>query len=295
MTVLKVLSDFVGFCRLKTDKKAPYTHAMNNNYRYIPREYLALKINYCYKQLEQLPVVKIYHHSVGGETKTKVVYDKHKYEPDSKRGKYFLDCYYKRKAINNQLKVYENIWNCYFTGTPPKEFQPYKACKSIWINNNDKVVLDKAFFDSLKNDDNTDYPKYRNYFFNGIYYRSAAERDIAIFYTEMGIPFKYEPSITLFGLSKPIHTDFVIYIEELDTCIFHEHLGIKESAEYLRDSRIKYSNYISAGLVPDIDILFTHDKDDKPFDIRFLAAKLNSAVYGTMICNENYNCNPNPA
>ena len=60
--------------------------------------------------------------------------------------------------------------------------------------------MNKEFFDSLKNDANSKYPKPTNNPFNGIYYRSAAEREIAIFYTEMGIPYKYEPEIMMKGL-----------------------------------------------------------------------------------------------
>lgn len=95
--------------------------------------------------------------------------------------------------------------------------------------------MNRDFFDSLKNDDNKKYPKKPFNYFNGIYYRSSAEREIAVLYTELGIPFKYEPTIKL------------------------------------------------AGMVPDLDILFTYDTDEMPFDIRYLLSKLNSAVYGTSI------------
>ena len=77
-----------------------------------------------------------------------------------------------------------------------------------------------------------------------------------------------------------------LYIKELDSCKFHEHLGMKEYADYLRDTKIKYTNYLGAGLIPDMDIIFTQDKDEAPFDIRYLAAKLNSAVYGSIICRD---------
>ena len=57
---------------------------------------------------------------------------------------------------------------------------------------------------------------------------------------------------------------------------------MKESSDYLRDSKVKYNNYLNAGLIPDYDVIFTHDSEDVPFDIRVLAAKLNSAIYGTI-------------
>lgn len=162
---------------------------------------------------------------------------------------------------------------------------PRKVTRTLAVDYDKHVVMNKAFFDSLINDSNTKHPKQFGYFFNGINYRSASERDIAILYTELGIPFKYEPSISLAGLSNPINTDFVLYIRELDTCKFHEHFGMKESSDYLRMTKVKYGNYTNAGLVPDLDILFTHDTEEMPFDIRYLLTKLNSSIYGSLICS----------
>ncbi len=83
----------------------------------------------------------------------------------------------------------------------------------------------------------------------------------------------------LAGLNKPINPDFIIYIEELDTCFIHEHFGMKDSSDYLTTTKTKYGNYTNAGLIPDLDILFTHDTGEMPFDIRCLSAKLNAAIY----------------
>ena len=258
---------------------------MNLTDKYIPREYLALRINYCKKQLNELPFVKLYVHTVKGIPKQQVVVDNHKYMIESPSGQKYYKIKLIRDSIESNLKIYEEIWKRNFVGTPPQDFKPEKIIRTLYTGDNNKVVMNKDFFDSLKNDANTKYPKFKNNLFNGIYYRSSAERDIAIFYTEMGIPFKYEPEIKISGLSKTINPDFVIYIKELDNCKFHEHLGMKDSVDYLRDTKVKYNNYISAGLIPDQDIIYTHDTDEVPFDIRYLNAKLNNAVYGTMICH----------
>ena len=45
------------------------------------------------------------------------------------------------------------------------------------ISPDQQAVLDKSYFDSLKNDDNTKYQKYKSNLFNGIYYRSAPTRN----------------------------------------------------------------------------------------------------------------------
>lgn len=254
---------------------------------YIPQEHLALKINYCRQQLKMLPVIKLHNQNKNGEIKTRVIVDSHRYDLTSEKGKQYAEIFRKRNQLELSLQFYESMWKRKFIDDVPEELYPRKANRFFYTEYNLKITMDKAFFDSLKNDANSYYAKNGNYPFNGIYYRSAAERDIAIFYTNMGIPFKYEPEVMLKGMNRPVYPDFVIYIEELDTCIFHEHFGIKESSTYLKDTRIKYENYAVAGLVPELDILFTHDTNNMPFDIRYLSAKLNTAVYGIMISNRN--------
>lgn len=278
----RVLSVFVGCFR----GNIFHNQGMNITDKYIPREYLSLKINYCRQRLEQLPKVSLVEHKIRGDSKKIIKIDEHKYFVNSQFGKEYYDIFREREKLEKQLLIYEAIWDNNFNGSPLSECVPCKVKRYLSITPYQQTVMDKSFFDSLKNDDNTKYKKYKSNFFNGIYYRSAAERDIAIFYTEMGIPFKYEPSITIAGLVKPINPDFALYIKELDSCKFHEHLGMKEYADYLRDTKIKYTNYLGAGLIPDMDIIFTQDKDEAPFDIRYLAAKLNSAVYGSIICRD---------
>ena len=259
---------------------------MENYERYIPREYLALKINYCRKQLSELPVIKVYNHTANGESKNRLIVGSHRYEFGTAMWQKYQNIMLMRQNIEQRLKIYDSIWDYNFRFPPLSECKPDKVNRTLFNSNNEPVLLDKAFFDSLKNDSNDIYAKNKNYYFNGTYYRSASERDIAILYTQMGIPFKYEPEISLAGLFKPVHTDFVLYIKEIDNCKFHEHFGIKDSADYQRITKIKYGNYSGAGLLPGIDILYTHDTDEAPFDIRSVISVLNSAIYGTILTNK---------
>ena len=161
----------------------------------------------------------------------------------------------------------------------PEDVTPRKVIRKYNNGQGEMVTLNKEFFDSLTNDADPSYPESKKYFFNGVYYRSVAEKEIAEFYTTHGIPFKYEPEIWIAGMNKPINPDFVIYIKELDCCKFHEHLGLMSFVTYLRNTKNKYIMYIDAGLIPDLDILFTYDTEDMPFDIRTLWPRLNSMVY----------------
>lgn len=253
--------------------------------KYIPREYLALKINYCRQQLTQLPKVSMQEHNSSGTSTKRIVIGNHRYNLNSPMGKKCFKIWIARDELERQLQIYEAIWYSNFKGEPFPECKPHKVVRTMNVTGNKQVILNKAYFDSLENDANTEHTKYQNYYFNGIYYRSAAEHDIAVFYTEAGIPFKYEPKIMLAGLDKPVNTDFVLYIKELDNCKFHEHLGIKDSSDYQRITKLKYGNYTNAGLIPEQDIIFTYDVYEMPFDIRYFSAKLNTVIYGTTICS----------
>lgn len=250
--------------------------------KYIPKEYLALKINYCKKRLQELPEVRLHECTVNGIRKTRLTVGDHRYNLNSENGQSYHSVMLLRDELEKQLAIYEAIWNRYFR-MPPPEYKIPQIKRTINTGNN-QLILDKNYFDSLKNDANTKYPKPVYYPFNGIYYRSAAERKIAAFYTDMDIPFKYEPEVYITGLPKPINPDFVFYIKELNTCKFHDHFGMMNYADYLRDIKIKCGNYSNAGLQIDQDVFFTYNSEDKPFDIRYMAAKINTVIYGTMVC-----------
>ncbi len=251
--------------------------------KYIPREYLALKINYCRKQLEQLPKVTLHERKINGSLKTRIIVDDHRYCLDTQTGKDYYEKLLLKNELERELDVYEAVWR-YRYSDPVPEFIPEKTFRTLYIDAATPVIMNRQYFDSLKNDANTYYRKPEYFQYNGTYYRSAAEKSIAVFYTEMGIPFKYEPEVMLSGLRKPVFPDFVPYIKEIDSCKFHEHFGIMGSSDYIRDSKIKFGNYTNAGLLQDLDFLFTYSTDDTILDTRYLLSKLNSLVFGSMLC-----------
>jgi hypothetical protein len=256
---------------------------MNYPNLYIPKEYLALKINYCRKQLEQLPKVKMHERNNNGIARNIIVVDNHRYRIDTQIGKDYFAKSQKRDALEKELNVYEAMWNYKFADPIPS-LDPVNISRMLYTGSTGPVVMNKEYFDSLKNDANVSYPKPVFYPFNGTYYRSAAERSIAIFYTEMDIPFKYEPEVKLVGLRKPVYPDFVPYFKEIDSCKFHEHLGILNSSDYIRDSKIKFGNFTNAGLLQDLDFIFTYSAEDTCLDPRYLSAKLNAMIFGSMVC-----------
>ena len=251
--------------------------------KYIPREYLALKINYCRWLLEHLPKVKIRERMLDGTLKKRLIVGNQRYSLDSQSGKDLYSKMELREAVERELALYEAMWNLYFRDSIP-EMEPMKTIRTLYTGSDTPVIMNKDYFDSLKNDANKNYPKPVFYPFNGIYYRSEAERSIAVLYTNMDIPFKYEPEVKLSGLRKPIYPDFVPYFKEIDSCKFHEHFGIMSSSDYIRDSKIKFGNYTNAGLLQDLDFYFTYSSNDAMLDTRYLNAKINSMIFGAMTC-----------
>jgi hypothetical protein len=250
---------------------------------YIPKEYLALKINYCRQQLACLPEVTKTDRTVRGNKREICVLNSHAHIVESKEGKLLLDIYRQRERYLCELSKLEGLWNCYYKGLPPPDLEPRKIIRYLYRSSDDSVILDGRYFESLNNDADPNHRENKTFYFNGTYYRSAAEVDIARFYTENGIPFKYEPEIWLKGLNYPVYSDFVILIKELDLCKFHEHFGMKNSANYNRLTATKYNNYSGAGLLPELDIFYTYDTNDVPFDIRSLHTKLNSVIYNSLL------------
>ena len=249
---------------------------------YIPREHLALRINYCKKRLAELPEVTMTQRTIRGIKKDVLMAGNHTFSVDSLSADRLRSYMKEREKLLCDLAKYEGLWNSSFRGFPPDDIQPQNVERKLYINNRDFVVINSDFFDSLKHDANPYYPEHKKYFFNGTYYRSPIEADLARSYTEQDIPFKYEPEIWLKGLNRPIYTDFVILIRELNQCKFHEHFGLKNSSDYTRKTATTYINYSGAGLLPGLDVFYTYDLDEVPFDIRGFYATLNSVVYNSM-------------
>ena len=289
------LSGFVVFCNNLSDKTGwhpAYNPCMEYLDKYIPKELLALKINYCKKRLRELPKVSVCKEKIRGIEVIRLKSGNHRFKKDSAKGQELYASMYEREDLERQLAVYEAIWDYYYR-TPPPEYDPPKIVRTLRTSAKEEVVMNKAFFDSLKNDANTKYPKPMIHSFNGIQYRSTYEKEAAMCYTEMGIPFKYEPELFLFGVKKPQYPDFILYIPELDTCKIHEHLGLMNYSSYARDQKLKCSTYTDAGLLIDQDVFFTYSNEDQPLDMRYLAAKLNTSVFGSLVCSNDWIENTN--
>ncbi|MBR5181388.1 MAG: hypothetical protein IKW88_03980 [Clostridiales bacterium] len=252
--------------------------------RYIPREYLALKINYLKDLLKSMPDVRIANRKRYGKIEKRCLIGSHNYALDNPRVRSLSEIATKRQEIERFINLYETDWKEHFTDSVPANLIPRSIPRTLNPNNPSlSVLMDKQFFDSLKNDANPYYREFKKVPYNGILYRSQAEAEIARFYTENSIPFKYEPEIYLDGMQKPYHPDFVMLIKEINSCKIHEHLGMLNSSDYLRDNKIKITNYLNAGLVPGHDLFFTYGNENMIFSVDEIMPMLNSIIYNSLI------------
>lgn len=252
----------------------------------IPKEYLALKINYCKQQLKALPEITVTERRIRGKPVKVCACNSRFYRMNTTNGQKLIIYAKQREKALCDLAKWEGLWNSSYRGFPPSDIEPRKVIRTFLNNNNEPIILDGAFFESLKNDANPYYPDNKKYYYNGIYYRSIAEVDIARYYTEQGIPFKYEPEIWIKGLAHPIYPDFVIYIKELDLCKFHEHFGMNNFSNYAQKTQVKYINYSEAGLIMDYDVICTYSFVNIPFDTRMLSTKINHVVYSSLFAHD---------
>jgi len=252
--------------------------------RYIPKEYLALKINYLRANISELPTVRFSDRKRYGKIEKRCICNNHNYSLNSFKAKQLCEMALKRNELELLLGSYESMWRQSFQGSVPEDISPRNVIRTINPNNPGlSSIMDSKFFESLKNDANPNYREYKKYPYNGVLYRSKAEAEIARFYTEAEIPFKYEPEIYLDGMVKPYHPDFVLLIKEINCCKIHEHLGIMNSSDYVRDNKIKVTNYLNAGLLPGYDVFFTYQVEDMVFSVKSIMPTLNNVIYNSLI------------
>ena len=251
---------------------------------YIPREYLALKINYLRSILSDAPEIKVITRKRGDKTEQRCIVNGHSYIATGKIGRPL----FKKSAFiaksRKELDLLTALWNTSFVQEVPDDIRPINSERILNPGNPSlRIRMDWDFFKSLKNDSNSAHPETKKYPYNGIYYRSRAEARIAKFYTEHNIPFKYEPEIYLDGYSRPVYPDFVIFIKELNCCKFHEHLGLLQFDKYKKDVQFKFTAFTNSGLIPEYDFFYTSDSSDLIFDEKNLLPLLNTVITNSLI------------
>ena len=112
--------------------------------KYIPKEYLALKINYCKKRLAELPPVRVITTKSHGIQTVKVRSGPHRFNLSSASGKELYNTAIEREELERDLAVYEAIWNRYYV-SPPPQYVPPKIARTLKTGDGGQVVMNKQF------------------------------------------------------------------------------------------------------------------------------------------------------
>ncbi len=101
---------------------------------------------------------------------------------------------------------------------------------------------------------------------NGEKVRSRIELSIAEKYLAKGIEFVYEPLVHIGG--EIVHPDFAVFIKSTGTVLFHEHVGNLSDEKYRQYFIWKMNLYVSNGILPFRDIVFTFENENGTLDMR---------------------------
>ena len=227
----------------------------------LPKELHALEINCIKQRLAALPVVKIRYVRRNGKESKIALADGHQYSVYSSQGAGLAVIADERMRLNEELVRLQAAWDAVYFEPVTKMLMPHPVKRTFLGYGGHPIVLDRSFYDSLTAESNPKYPEHKKYFYNGVYYRSKSEREIARVYTDLGFEFKYEAGILLNSSTKMTYSDFVLWDRITESCFVHEHLGLKSLADYAHNAVTTISNYTSAGMLPNVDVIYTFEDD----------------------------------
>jgi len=95
--------------------------------------------------------------------------------------------------------------------------------------------------------------------------RSKSEAMIDIALTTNKIPFRYEEILNLGDTT--IYPDFTILHPKTGKIYYWEHFGLMDNPPYIKNFHLKLQTYVSAGIIPSIDLIITCETLDKPLGI----------------------------
>ncbi len=233
--------------------------------------YLAIKINSLQDYLTSTDNIRCRTHQVKAHIyKSYYFYDvvtgkRHEHSADSSTGKALEKTFLSRRNAQSQLAHFQTQWDQ--TSNLPVPCLDLPALRA-----SKKSIITKEFFDSLIPCSNPK-PILRPNPYKGIVFRSKSEREIAEILDELGIEYKYEPAIPVNDYE--IYADFVCFIRELGVGFIIEHCGLMDSPAYIDKTIRTFRDYLSLGLLPSVDVLFTYEKNAIPPTTEYFRTQIN--------------------
>jgi len=171
------------------------------------------------------------------------------------------------RVLQRNIQLMEALLNGY------KEFDPSTLQRNF---NRAYQNIPSDFFTelgySLTDNDQDFYEEKKIYkTSSGLMVRSRIEALIAEIYIKQGITFNYEAILQLKDGSI-MRPDFTVYCPSCGKYKYHEHVGLLSDPTYKEAYFKKMEKYISNGLYPFYDVLFTYEKTDQGIDLTEIEA-----------------------
>ncbi len=103
--------------------------------------------------------------------------------------------------------------------------------------------------------------------------RSKSEAMIAQVLVSNSIPYRYECEQAFDNII--IYPDFTIMHPKTGRMYIWEHLGLIEKEKYQNIFAIKLKTYLNMGFIPDDNLIFTFETDNRPIDINYVQHLVN--------------------
>ena len=110
-------------------------------------------------------------------------------------------------------------------------------------------------------------PEY--YSAKGLRVRSKSEALIADMYDSLGIPMKYEFPLELWN-GRIVYTDFRLLNVAERKVFIHEHLGMADDPDYMRQAVRRLRDLQLSGFTLGVNLIITVETKDTPLDVRMV-------------------------
>ena len=173
-----------------------------------------------------------------------------------------------RTAIEALLQIYDSgtVEDVYDILSPQRRVLVHPTALSdeeyakLWLA---KPYQGKGFTEGV--------PEY--YSGKGLRVRSKSEALIADMYDDFGIPMKYECPITLWN-GKTVYPDFTILDIHERKIIIHEHLGMADDPEYMRQAVRRLRDLQMSGFTLGVNLIITIETKETPLDMRMVRKQI---------------------
>jgi len=208
-----------------------------------PPTFLMARLRLIEKQIEQLPVIHQGKHNgkpvlrIYRKDRNTTKQTQHRLNTD--KGMELLKIFNKRDALVKDKAMLKGLLN----GIPDIPDIDLSKVKTKYNRNMWENIHVRAEYET----------KEKGYPYKDMIMDSRGEMIVAQCLDSLGLMYKYEPRLVLFG--EEYYPDFIVYLPEFQRCFFIEFMGKLDDDKYIARNEFKLMDYLKSGMVVNRDIL----------------------------------------